>query len=439
MRATLTLAALHFTTFPTQRALMQAGAVLVALGGTLTFGGLAGALLPLVGAVTLLGAVLLLVPLAATLGIVFRMLSLPRTHRLLPFFRRRMLAATGLVLAAATGATAWLVSSSDGLALSASIAYTAVAWSTLLWLPFFGQRGLAALVPVLPAAWIAQRAFGLGVDDVPPLAVGIGLAAAWGAFAAWYLRAGPLDALAPHRSVRLLGAPSATRDGARPRGLSAAERTDLYVHGSPALFGPRAKAMRYAIELCSVGVIYLVLGTIELASAVRAAFATPFAAAVLAFPVALAAAARARRLWLRAPLGRAGLLGTVERALVRSEPARLTAFATAIVVVHASLAGIAPGQVVAIVLAVVTTAASGTFVGLMIPSRTRLVDWVVGGAYGLTALVGAVAAAVARTDVLLGIACVLAAGAVLCRLTAQRRWRRIDWLVLRARRIERGT
>ena len=406
MRATLTLAALHFTTFPTQRALMQAGAVLVALGGTLTFGGLAGALLPLVGAVTLLGAVLLLVPLAATLGLVFRMLSLPRTHRLLPFFRRRMLAATGLVLAAAIGATAWLVSSSDGLALSASIAYTAVAWSTLLWLPFFGQRGLAA---------------------------------AWGAFAAWYLRAGPLDALAPHRSVRLLGAPSATRDGAHPRGLSAAERTDLYVHGSPALFGPRAKAMRYAIELCSVGVIYLVLGTIELASAVRAAFATPFAAAVLSFPVALAAAARARRLWLRAPLGRAGLLGTVERALVRSEPARLTAFATAIVVVHASLAGIAPGQVVAIVLAVVTTAASGTFVGLMIPSRTRLVDWVVGGAYGLTALVGAVAAAVARTDVLLGIACVLAAGAALCRLAAQRRWRRIDWLVLRARRIERGT
>ncbi|HEX6994750.1 MAG TPA: hypothetical protein VF339_11465 [Gammaproteobacteria bacterium] len=432
MRATLTLAALHFAMFPTQRRLMQAGAVLVALGAAMTLGGLSGDL------VTLLGAVLLLVPLVATLGTVFRILSMPRTHRLLPFFRRRMLAATGLVLGAGTAATVWLASSSsDAPAVSASIAYAAVAWSALLWLPIFGLRGLAAFVPIALAAWVARHTFGLAFDDVSPPAVGVGLAAVWIAFAAWYLRGRPIAALAPRRSARPLRAP--VDAGTVVRSVSAAERTDLHLYGSRALYGARAKARRFAIELTSVGVACFVLEAIAPAGGFRVAFAAPFAAAALCMPVARVAAARARRLWLCAPLDRSGLFGAVERALARSEPARLTVLATAIVVVHASLVGVAPRHVAAIMLAVGATAVAGACVGLMIPSRRHAADWVVGVTYGLTALAAAVAAAAGRTDVLLGVAAVQAASALLCRGAAHRRWQRIDWLALRVGRIERGT
>ena len=433
MRATLRLAALHFTMFPTQRWLTLAGAVMIALAAAIEFVGGSG------NPLMLLGAVLVLMPLAATLGIVFRMLSLPRTHRLLPFFRRRMLAATGLVLVAASAATVWLVWRLEEPAATASIPYAAVAWSTLLWLPLFGSRGLATLVLIVLAAWIAQGAVEPRLDDVAALAVGTGLGAAWIAFAAWYLRARPLDALARRPSVRPLEALPAASDFRLARAVSASKSMHAYLHGPHALCGPGAKAMRYAIELCSVGVFYLVLGAIEFASAVRTTFATPFMVAALSFPVALASAARARRLWLRAPLGRIGLFRIVERSLARSEPARLTVLASAIVVLHGTLAGVALGHVLAIVLAVSTTAVAGTCIGLLIPLRTRPVDWAVGIAYAMIALAAAAAAAVVRTDILLGVACVQAAGAALCRFAAQRRWHHIDWLVVRAGRIERST
>src|SRR5690606_33521919 len=103
-------------------------------------------------------------------------------------------------------------------------------------------------------------------------------------------------------------------------------------------------------------------------------------------------------------------------------------------------AGVAGTGVAAIACGAATTAAVGSYVGLMCLRADRVGDSAMAVGYGLAALTAAAAAVVqpVRTDILLGVTGVQAMCIVLCRGWSLRRWRNVDWLTLRIPRIRRA-
>src|SRR5690606_6740783 len=133
----------------------------------------------------------LILPMFMTLGAVFRTLTAPSTHRILPWFRLRMLAATALTLAFGAGLTAVLVhllDGADGASIAATLVYSVAAFSVLIWVSVFAPLSIALSVPLLVAMLVmlvgaARSAFGEIDAALVLLAV---LVCGWTLFARWF-------------------------------------------------------------------------------------------------------------------------------------------------------------------------------------------------------------------------------------------------------------
>lgn len=427
---------LFYTAFPLQRWLAVTGAVL--FGCFIAARLLLGAPPAAYGLGALIFTILTATPPVFAGGALLRALSTPRSHQLLPHFRGRMLAAVGLFVASLVLWFAILLAVPvllEGRAVPAAVFGIPLAFVTAVffWVWLFSgdwRWGLAwVLVPLGVVALVRTGPGSADAGSLPLWPLVIGAALAWAVFGVWYLRVrrvGPLMLTpAARRQVR-----SWTETPTR----EAAIRAVLAWNGEPGAVRPFLVAVggsaAIGLALLLITLLQPKLHRLPLLTS----FIWPFVSMSMVGAVAGRVAHQSRLLWLRIEGGRDDIRRRIERAAGRSGLAAFVVTMTIALLVTVPFA--ASTRELTLGLAVCASAALyGGYVALAAVSgvRTQLFGF---GLMGVTQL-----ALIARADpAVTSVAIVIAAqllGAASFRALAVRRWRRIDWRLVRPLGVQR--
>lgn len=360
-------------------------------------------------------------------GPFLRMLSAPRSHQLLPYFRVRMLVATALLVASQV---LWFAAVMVGPVLAAG----RDPWASLLILPFAFVTGVflwlflasgdvrwwvaGVLLVALPSRIFPSAG---GSAWLAPIA-GALAALAWLVFAIWYLRVRRVPPL--QLAARPWRWPSAI---ARPLGQAEAIRALVagYFEWSlpRQLLGAVGAGVAFSVLL---GLVFVWPGRFE-----RLPYFTnfpwPFVVMVMMGVIGARSAYRSRALWLQIPGRRADIYARIERLVARRW--LLAVVAMLPIALGAWLFGASSAE---LALALLLCASAGLYGGWLslaaVPGvKTHLLG------FGLMTL--AQLGLLARVEpVFPSVGIVIGAqllGAALFRALAVRRWRRIDWLSFR--------
>ncbi len=420
MNAALRVWWTFFTAFALQRRFAQVGVVLCAL--------LVAAGLIVQDPIWILGPIVLLIltafPALLAGAAVFRALSAQRIQRLAPYSRPRMLGAVALLVATLLlvfGLLFLAPAAIAGRPLPVEPFAYAFAAITALFLLSFLQAGdlrwvyvwaaiVVALSTLRPASVSRET-----LAAVPASAWLVGALAAWTAFAAWYLNAARIRPLA--LLPRAPGSSwSHTLDGALAR--------EVAVRALVAIELPRSR--RY------VGHAMLIVGAAVMASAGPFPFTSfiwPFAAMIMLGTKAAAIVQRSRLVWLVTPGSRDAVRREIERLMWRGTTPGLLALLTAAAFSVSPLVGASPSDVLT---GFVLSAAAGLYGQSVALANTHSrVIYLVGCGVMVALHLGLLAR---PTPSATAVATVIAAevvGIAGLRVLAVRRWRRIDWALLR--------
>jgi hypothetical protein len=415
-----------YTAFPLQRWLAVAGAVF--LGFTIAI-----RLLFAVPTATVVGGAVTFTVLAAfpavfAGGALLRVLSVPRSHQLLPHFRGRMLAAVVLLVASLVlwyGSLFAVPALLEGRAVPAAVfifplgLVTAIFFWTFL---FSGDWRWGVAWVLVPLGVVSLLKTGPGSADAGSLSLSalvIGTSLAWAVFAAWYLRVrrvGPLMLTPAARGeVRAWTAPP-TRE--------AAIRAVIAWNGQPSFARPFFMAVGGAGALG----LALLVAVVLLPKLDRLPLLTsliwPFICMSMVGAVTGRIAHQSRLLWLRIAGGRDDIRQRIERAAWRSGLATFGVLMTTALIVTVPL-GASLRELILGLAVCVSAAVYGGYVALAsLPGvRTQLVGFGLMTAVQIALIARADPAA---TSVVIVVVTQLA-GTALFRALAVQRWRRIDW------------
>ncbi len=379
-------------------------------------------------------------------GYLFRVLSSPRSHRFLPHFRGRSLAAFLVIVAVVSAPWAAIAATA---ALQPSYAPTLVAPLFIMVLmvgfTFFPVGAAVTFALLLALGWVVTR-MGPAHSELPaspldggpsPLVIVVVVlviwVAIWAAFSVWYLRVRRIEPFEPVAMIL-------DRIGLKPRAGSLAFDRRSAVAASLAAAYPQFG------KQALVGVAVLVLGTkiaTQVATASHLVFTIPILVPALVIPgvllaaVATTVARRARSLWLKSGLSRRDLLAATEKQIWRTAALRSIA-ASVVLATGFALAYDVPGRVLARgLVSAVATAVLALYLGLAHVRDSRLMEFctaaLVIGSAGVA--LWAAFSDPARDGVWLATILCQAAAALLCRAIAIAQWRRIDWLVFKPLRV----
>ncbi|HEX5047486.1 MAG TPA: hypothetical protein VFX89_10220 [Gammaproteobacteria bacterium] len=410
------------------------------LGATaLVLGGLALGTLALglrwepVWALSLISLLMYVLATMFAAGYLLRVLSAPRTHRFLPYFRARTLAAFLLIVLAVSlpGLTFLASPARPGAGLIAAPFFF---MSFVLFLVFAPAPSIVAGTLVSAAMALVARSekadalfAGLGIH--PAIAVVAVWAAWWAAFAVWYLRT---PAIHPYQwPPKVLTSWAESQWSAESAGeftRSTAIATSLTTAFA---LGARRRAVLVLPSVALLAVLTVLLrrpGTpfalgFLLGLALMPVFSGPFASRL---------ARRARLLWLASGQSRRELFATTERTFwLRHVPGLVVVVLCAAVWlalaydVKAALLG-------RILLLWATGMPFGIYLGLA-AVRGNLLEYVPAGVFVVSVAVGAWAALSEppRLEWLAAVGAFQVAAAAGLRAFAILRWRQIDWLAFR--------
>lgn len=379
-----------------------------------------------------------------------RMFSSPRSHRFLPHFRGRSLAAF-LVIGAVVLAPWLLLAAGCALwpprgpplvgplfIMVATVGFTF--FFVMVGFTFFPLGATGTLALLIAIGWVwgwLAGPSGLVVGPLSLLAIAVFLLGAgvvlWGSFSIWYLRVRRIEPFQPVAGIL-------DKLGLRPAARSVAFDRRSAVAASLAAAYPQA-TKQTSIELA-----VLIVGTkiaTQVATASHLVFTTPFLVPALVIPgvllaaIATTVARRARSLWLKSGLSRRGLLAATEKQIWRTAALRSIA-ASVVLATGIALAYDVPTAVLARgLLSAVATAVLALYLGLASVRDSRLMQVctaaLVIGSAGIA--LWAAFSAPARDGVWLATIVSQSAAALVCRAIAIAQWRRIDWLVFKPIRI----
>jgi hypothetical protein len=423
MSAVLRLCLAYGTAVPIQRWLGAIALLALPLGATaLLLGRPDFVVLSLVAIASYLLATSLLT------GYLFRELSVPRTHRFLPHYRGRMLTAFLIVLLIVSTPSLLLLALPGALQWPGAVLLLVTNGCVLFtFLPSLFMAGSLSALAVLLGA---RSGLAVGVLGASPrvLVVAVWLAV-WLALSIWYLRARELRKFSTLFGFGRLD-PRLFADVSGAFSRAAAIRTS-FTAGYPL----RAKhrllrlAMLAAVAF-SAGALLRLIARVNLTPGTMTLALT---AGIFAPTGADRWARRARLLWLQSGESRRALFARVERLLwTESLPLAAAGFlGLAATIGPAELRTDLLGRAA---LILVTTAAFGFYLGLLLLSPLRgvvaaiplMATFAVGVGAVLSAPHGGWVAAVAAAQ---------AGAALTTRALAVRRWRRADWLSYRPLRL----
>ena len=433
------LCLLYFTSFRLQRYVTTAGAVVLVLA--LLIRPLS---VPFASVAAVTGAMLLLFPVLTTTGVVFRAASAPRTHRFLPYFRIKMLAAITLTIAIVLLATCVLL--------------WIFHWGGVFWQPVADNLGLMVLgVSVLVLSMFILSGSPLNLLLTLPLSyaliiwtsqgaptpwsntrITLSFAAAtlcaivWIVFGAWYLR---VRQIAPIGWLRPLSGPDmlySDPNGEVPRPSA----VSIYLAGRKA-WRPSYRLITIAVVASAVvGVLWAFERVRAIEVSVSTLVTAPITVMFFSFARANQIAKRSRALWLRSAALRAGVFQTCEMEALRDF---LWNAALAAVLVG-GFAFLLPATQWAVLswtlMLCVVTGLFLMYLGLMYVRGLRALDISIATLLVLSAFVAlaAIAAEPIKPYTIVGVLAFQIVGALVARTIAHRRWQRIDWSRLRPAR-----
>lgn len=429
MSAVLRVVWLFYTAFPLQRWFLVAGVGLSALVIAARVAFRTPDALAAGAAVLTLIAVF---PAVFAGGAILRAWSAPRSHQLLPHFRAKMLVAVVLLVATLVlwfGIFLSLPAMLEGRAIpAAAFVYPlGLVTAAFFWIFLFSgdwRWGLAWLA--FPPAVVMLLRTGPGAPDagtLPLWPIAIGVSLAWAAFGTWYLRT---------RLVRPLMLKPASRADVVPWAESptreAAIRAVLAWNNQPSIVRPLLTAVG-AGGAGGIALLVIALVSRKLDSApFIAGFIWSFVCMTMAGGLTARVASQSRVLWLTIEGNRDDIRRRVERAAWRNGLTVLIVFVAFALVAGLPLGVSARDVILGLALGSSATC-YGVYVALAAPRTSRMQFT----GFGLMALVQI--ALIARAEpAVTSVAIVIAAqlvGAALFRLLAVRRWRRIDWRVVR--------
>ncbi len=373
-------------------------------------------------------------------GYLFRVLSSPRSHRFLPHFRGRSLAAFLAIVAVVSapwlGVVAWAALRPPYAATLVGPLFIMV---MMVGFTFFPAGAAITFAVLLSLAWLLTRLASAEPDllAAPPIAVAVGLlaiwVAVWAAFSIWYLRVRRIEPIQPLATMF------------DKLGFAPAARSLVFDRRS-AVAASLAAAYPQATTQTLVGLAVLLVGTkiaTLVATASSLAFTTPMLMPALVIPgvllaaIATTVARRARSLWLKSGLSRRDLLAATEKQIWRTAAVRSIA-ASFVLATGFALAYDVPTPVLARgLVSAVATAVLALYLGLALVRDSRLTEactaaLVIGSA---AVALWAAFSAPARDGVWLATIGSQGAAALVCRGIAIAQWRKIDWLVFKPIRI----
>ncbi len=428
MSAILRVCWLFFSAFPVQRWLGVLGVVLLAIGLGAALLGIDWRVSAVLGAIAF--AICVLFPAAFAAGGVLRALSAPHNHQFLPFFRVRVLLATGLLMALLLSPLCvMLFFAPNGVVPPVEAVVFEFGALTAIFLAMFVITGnWNRMFPVLAllfglSIWLRfegpLRLRDAGVSFGALL--GAATAGAWLIFGVWYLR------------VRRIRPPMLTPLGrfSRPLGPTevlprvTAERTVVngVIERSPAQTLLRAIGLGVAVGATIALLTYL--SRVPSRPPLFTAFMWPFVMMFVTAETTYRLVRQSRLLWLHVPGSRAEVLRVVEAAMTRRN-LWITVFNLSMLATVLGLEGTTPHEIGWALALALSAALYGSYVGLAAVSGFGLlilgclpmliVQIVVLGTNGVASDAGVTA--------LLAVQLV---GAGSFRLLAVRRWRGIDW------------
>ena len=377
----------------------------------------------------------------------FRVVSSPRSHRFLPHFRGRSLAAF-LVIVAVVSAP-WIV----GLLVASPASrppYAAFVLPFLIILPllimllmvftFFPVGVVVTFALFLAIAWAMPRLGGPPelVFVAGPMAIAIFVLGAWVgciAFSIWYLRARRIE---PFQSVTMILERIGIRDSA---GAVDFDRGSAMAASLAAAYPHSSKHMLFWVAMLVLGMKLVGVPLSGVRLLVHTAPALIFPALIipstLLAAVAPRFARRTRSLWLKSGLSRRGLLAAIEKQIWRS------AVPGALVVSVVLSSGIAlaydvPMPMLARGLAsAAATAVLAVYLSVAFVRDSTFIEACIAAVLVASAGVGAWAALSAPTHIGVWLATILTqvALALVFRAVAIVQWRKIDWLMFKPPRI----
>lgn len=446
MRGVLQVTLLCFSWAPLLRRIAVLGAALTLAGhmGLLLFATGGPVFLEVVSVILSMAFIAVSVVLAT--GVMWRCISAPRTLRLVPYGRLKLLAGVlvaHLLLASLVAANVALFrleapATPQFPGSLASIFIGALAGASAVTLLFFLLSGTPYIaIAVTAVAWLGDELWSrLAVPFNLPARVGplpllaAATALAWSAFAAWYLRA------------RRIAPPSwgSTRSG------SARRIAEIHVSAPAAigiqLIGPSPFArLRNAGLFIAAIVAVLLWGAADTPSSTRSvttAMALSFfllITSIFPFGITAGLAGRSRALWLRSGCSREQLFRVCERLGWRC----LLVGASAVLLVLALAWVLVPHPTYAcgrLLLEVVALEVCGLYVGLMSVrgANLRLILEVLTAVVGWSCLMVSLLAT-AATPAIQAIPIVLLLGALALRPIARLQWRELDWLICKPARL----
>jgi hypothetical protein len=376
-------------------------------------------------------------------GYLFRVVSSPRSHRFLPHFRGRSLAA--FVVIVAIVAAPWVVmvpwAAPRGLPLAAALVWPLCMATLMVGLTFSPVATAVTFASLATIRWLLTRLMSAypeffatpRVGDLTPMAGAVFLIGAWATFSIWYLRARRIE---PLQSVAMI----LDRIGIRPSAGSVVfDRASAMTATLAATYPRDAKQL-------GVWVALLILGTkvaADLAKDAHLPGTTVFFVPALTLPGVLVAAVatrlarRTRSLWLKSGLSRRGLLAATEKQVWRTAASRSIALSV-VLATGIALAYDVPVPVLERGLAsAVATATLAVYLGVAHVRDSRLIEACTAALVVASAAVGVWAAlsAPARDGLWLATIVIQIAAALVLRAVAISQWRSIDWLVFKPIRI----
>lgn len=437
MNALLRLPLLYLTAFKTQRWLLTLGAV--ALVTSLVVRPLS-ILLASIAAVA--GLALAFLPVATTAGALCRAISAPRTHRFLPYFRLKMLAALWLLTAACTitcVGVAWLLGGgviADGMLSNLGLGLLVSSLSIVSMFIVSGSpANLLWAIPLayLGATWASENgapllaAADIGVDA----AAWSALAILWTLFGLSYLRARHISPVGWSKSF---GTPAVLSAGPRIS-ITRAAAASLHLASQPRLSTPLG-LLAMIVGAFAIAALLRVLEIVGAEVPAPGLLTAAFVLSVFCSAPAYHVAKRSRVLWLKSA-DRADVFAACEAEALRT--VLWTGSVAALLVVDfAILVPATPWTtVLGMICVCLVTALGAIYAGLLYMSGPRSLSL---GAGVVLAVTGLSASAAVRTKPELATAAIVlisaqVIGAVAIRALARARWLRMDWSRLRAPRI----
>ncbi|HET8696750.1 MAG TPA: hypothetical protein VFO94_04655, partial [Gammaproteobacteria bacterium] len=372
--------------------------------------------------------------LATTLvtGYLSRLLSAPRTHGFLPYFRVRMLGAVLLVV---------LLVSAPALALlAAPLPQPRTAGLVLLFLTnyaiffvFFPEVGTTVLLLLLIAQSLARRMVFPTMLDVAPTTgqVLLGWAACWTVLAVAYLRA---PVFAPYRWPPRFEA----LDKLNRRFAADAGRP--FTRGA-AFFTWLTGTLPWDLRQWGSGLVLVIFATAALAALLRAPNGFPGALLmvnlavlpIMTAPAANITARRAKLLWLPSGKSRRALFASVESNLWLVYMPRMLVPITCIAAAMGFAFHLPVRTVGGMLLVWAASTPLGAYLGLAATRGIRLLEVAAAVAFVASVALGTWAALTdpQHTGWLARVTATQVAATVAVRAFAIFRWQRLDWLEFR--------